>query len=122
MTRGECCQHCARYGLDPGAPARLYILSHAAYGAVKIGITGQHTREDRVARFQGRGWAPLAQLQFATGADAYRVEQRVIRLLRAEGHGVFLTDAQMPIGGHKETFDATRVAAERLLTLAEAER
>jgi hypothetical protein len=29
---------------------------------------------------------------------------------------------QMPIGGYKETFDATSVSAERLLALAEAER
>jgi hypothetical protein len=118
-TRGECCRHCARYGLDPGAPARLYVLSHAEYGAVKIGITGLRTREDRVVRFRGHGWAPFAQIQFATGADAYRVEQRVIKLLRAEGHPVFLSDAQMPIGGYKETFDAARVSVGRLLVLAE---
>ncbi|MFD4909989.1 hypothetical protein [Kitasatospora purpeofusca] len=121
-NRGGCCQHCARYGLDPGAPARLYILSHAAYGAVKIGITGLRTREDRIARFRGRGWTLFAQLEFLTGADAYHVEQSVIRRLRAEGHPVFLSDAQMPIGGYKETFDATFVSVERLLALAEAER
>lgn len=121
-NRGVCCQHCARYGLDPGAPARLYILSHAAYGAAKIGITGLRTREDRVARFQGRGWTLFFQLEFPTGADAYRVEQSVIRRLRAEGHPVFLSDAQMPIGGYKETFDATFVSVERLLALAETER
>lgn len=121
-TRGECCLHCARYGLDPGAPACLYVLSHAKYGAVKIGITGLRTREDRVARFRGHGWVPFTQIDFATGADAYRVEQSVIRRLRIEGHGVFLGDVQMPIGGYKETFDATSVSVERLLALAEAER
>ncbi|MGC0374727.1 hypothetical protein [Streptomyces sp. SAI-229] len=121
-ARGECCQHCARYGLDPAAPACLYVLSHAEYGAVKIGITGLRTREDRVARFRGHGWVPFTQIDFATGADAYRVEQSVIRRLRIEGHGVFLGDVQMPIGGYKETFDATSVSVERLLALAEAER
>ncbi|WP_329468584.1 hypothetical protein [Streptomyces sp. NBC_01431] len=65
---------------------------------------------------------PFAQLLFATGADAYRVEQSVIRRLRAEGHAVFLDDAQMPIGGYKETFDARSVSVQRLLALAEAER
>uniref|UniRef100_A0AAU1U3D9 GIY-YIG nuclease family protein n=1 Tax=Streptomyces sp. NBC_00119 TaxID=2975659 RepID=A0AAU1U3D9_9ACTN len=121
-TRGECCQHCARYGLDPGAPARVYVLSHAEYGAVKIGVTGLRTREDRVARFRGHGWMPFTQIDFATGADAYRVEQSVIRRLRIEGHGVFLGDGQMPIGGYKETFDATTVSVERLVAPAEAER
>ncbi|MEE1845332.1 hypothetical protein ACIODX_14940 [Streptomyces sp. NPDC088190] len=121
-ARGECCQHCARYGLDPGAPARVYVLSHAEYGAVKIGVSGLRTREDRVARFRGHGWVQFAQIDFATGADAYRVEQSVIRRLRIEGHGVFLGDGQMPIGGYKETFDATTVSVERLVALAEAER
>ncbi|MYQ71005.1 hypothetical protein GTY78_08080 [Streptomyces sp. SID4934] len=89
---------------------------------MKIGITGLRTREDRVARFRGHGWVPFTQIDFATGADAYRVEQSVIRQLRIEGHGGFLGDVQMPIGGYKETFDATSVSAERLLALAEAER
>ncbi|MFK4157008.1 hypothetical protein ACI2LV_34180 [Streptomyces fungicidicus] len=44
----------------------------------------------------------------------------MIKLLRAEGHPVFLSDTQMPIGGYKETFDAARVSVGRLLVLAEA--
>jgi hypothetical protein len=103
-TRGQCCQHCARYGLDPGRPAHLYVLSHSGHGAVKVGITGLRTREDRIARFQSRGWALFDQLSFTTGADAYRVEQGVIRQLREEGHTPFLSDAQMPTGGWTETF------------------
>ncbi|MFF3788138.1 hypothetical protein [Streptomyces sp. NPDC001933] len=121
-TKGQCCQHCARYGLDPGAPARPYVMDHAGHGAVKIGITGLRTREDRVARFGGRGWTVFAQLQFSTGADAYRVEQGVIRQLRAEGHTPFLSDAHMPAGGWTETFGVSRVPAARLLALAEAAR
>ncbi|WP_435228398.1 hypothetical protein [Streptomyces sp. Tue6028] len=50
------------------------------------------------------------------------MEQKVIKLLRVEGHPVFLSDVQMPIGGYKETFDAVRVSAGRLLAPAEAER
>jgi hypothetical protein len=99
-----------------------FCITKTEYGAVKIGITGLRTREDRVARFRGHGWVPFTQIEFATGADAYRVEQSVIRRLRVEGRGVFLGEAQMPIGGYKETFDATSVSVERLLALAEAER
>ncbi|MCF2531179.1 hypothetical protein [Yinghuangia soli] len=121
-TRGACCRHRARYGLDPGAPARLYILSHSGHGAVKIGITGVRTRENRIARFQGQGWELFAQLPFATGADAYRVEQHVIRHLRAKGHPAFLSDTEMPIGGYKETFDSASVSVEHLLELARVEQ
>jgi hypothetical protein len=91
-------------------------------GSSLSGVQVPGSRPDRVARFQGRGWTLFFQLEFPTGADAYRVEQSVIRQLKAEGHPVFLSDAQMLIGGYKETFDATFVSVERLLALAETER
>lgn len=48
-NRGRCCSHCAKYGLNPAAPALLYVMAHMVFGAVKIGITGRQTREDRIA-------------------------------------------------------------------------
>jgi hypothetical protein len=121
-TRGACCAHCTTYGLDPGAPALLYILVHLVYGAVKIGITGALTREDRIARFRGTGWSVVRTLPFTTGATAYRVEQATLKQLRAQGLTPFLTAAQMPAGGWTETFDAAQVSADRLWRMALAAR
>lgn len=45
--------------------------------------------------------------------DALAVEQTILRRLRAAGHGISLTAAQMP-NGWIETFDAARVTAAQL--------
>ncbi|MDH6134935.1 hypothetical protein P3T37_004344 [Kitasatospora sp. MAA4] len=120
-TRGECCQHCAGYGLDPAAPAVLYVLRHDDYGATKIGITGQNTREDRVARFEGMGWERAHTLRFETGEAAYRVEQAVIRELREEEPDPFLTATETRgAGGWTETFNGSRVPAGRLWVMVQA--
>jgi len=119
-TGGACCGHCASYGLDPGAPARLYVLEDSERGASKIGITGRRTREDRVERFRMLGWELFDEMPFNTGTEAYEVEQAVIRDLHAQGHQPFLTDADMPTGGWTETFDASEVPAALLWKLAGA--
>jgi hypothetical protein len=119
-NRGECCQFCARYGLDPAAPARLYVLQHLMLGAVKIGITGVNAREDRVARFGRAGWLMVREKLFGTGREAYRVEQIVLKQLRdRKGLKYFLTVAEMPNGGWTETFDNKRITAVRLWEMAE---
>ncbi|MFI6153976.1 hypothetical protein ACIBCA_14925 [Kitasatospora sp. NPDC051170] len=122
-TRGGCCEFCAKYGLDPEAPAWLYLLDHTLYGASKIGITSQYTQEDRVARFENVGWKVIAKLPFASGKGAREVEQAVIKALRPEGRRKkegFLTPAQMPAGGWTETFDATAVPASLLLSMSQS--
>ncbi|MFD4116889.1 hypothetical protein ACFWSJ_25995 [Streptomyces niveus] len=116
-TRGRCCPRCAKYGLNPAAPAWLYVMAHVLFGAVKIGITGRETREDRKARFEGSGWTVVRTWPFETGAAAYRIEQIVLKQLRAQGHGPYLTAERMPAGGWTETFDATVVTADTLCRL-----
>ncbi|MFE2090720.1 hypothetical protein [Streptomyces sp. NPDC059460] len=116
-TRGRCCPRCAKYGLNPAAPAWLYVMAHVVFGAVKVGITGRETREDRIARLQGSGWAVVRTWPFDTGAVAYRIEQNVLKQLRAQGNGPYLTAERMPAGGWTETFDATVVATDTLCRL-----
>lgn len=112
--RGACCAHCAKYGLDPAAPAWLYLMAHVILGAVKIGITGQHTREDRIARLAGSAWTEVHKWPFETGTAARLIEQTVLKRLRAQGHTPFLNPAQMPAGGWTETFNAALVSAQQL--------
>jgi hypothetical protein len=113
-TRGACCAHCAKYGLDPAAPAWLYVLAHVLLGAVKIGVTGQHTREDRVARLAASGWTEVRKWPFETGTAARFIEQTVLKRLRAQGHAPFLNPAQMPAGGWTETFNAALISEQQM--------
>ncbi|GAA3374027.1 hypothetical protein GCM10017750_05760 [Streptomyces racemochromogenes] len=46
----------------------------------------------------------------------------MIRRHKAEGHPAFLSNAQTPMGGYKETSDATFVSVERLLALVQTEQ
>lgn len=89
-------------------------MAHVILGAVKIGITGRHTREDRIARLEDSGWTEVHKWPFETGAAAHRIEQTVLKQLRVQGHAVFLTAAQMPAGGWTETFNDALVSAEQL--------
>lgn len=93
---------------------RLYAMAHVFFGAVKIGVTGRETREDRIARLQGSGWILVRTWLFDTGAAAYRIEQIVLKQLRAQGHGPHLTAERMPAGGWTETFDSDVVTADTL--------
>ncbi|WP_336113247.1 hypothetical protein [Streptomyces sp. PTD9-10] len=118
-ARGECCAHCAKYGLKLNAPAWLYVLTHSGLGATKVGVTGQDTREDRLMRFKSLGWTVVGKRAFETGEAAYKAEQAVIGALRLEHPRPFLTAAQVPCGGWTETFDATFVSAARLWVMVQ---
>ncbi|MER7179482.1 hypothetical protein ABT404_08355 [Streptomyces hyaluromycini] len=93
-------------------------MAHMVLGAVKVGVTGRETREDRIARLRGRGWVVVRTWPFGTGAAAYRVEQVVLKQLRAQGHRPYLTADRMPAGGWTETFDAAAVTVDVLCRLS----
>ncbi|NXY93191.1 hypothetical protein HYE82_01885 [Streptomyces sp. BR123] len=113
IRSGRRCKYCARHGFDRAAPARVYVVTHAQHGAVKIGVAGALQRNDRIAQHRRLGWALFYERHVPTGDDALSVEQTILRRLRADGHGIFLTAAQMP-NGWTETFDATLVTPAHL--------
>ncbi|MFD9053468.1 hypothetical protein [Streptomyces zaomyceticus] len=113
IRSGRGCKYCAHFGFDRAAPARVYVVTHAQHGAVKIGVAGALQRNDRIAQHRRLGWTLFYEHHVSTGDDALAVEQTILRRLRAAGHGVFLTAAQMP-NGWTETFDAAHVTAAHL--------
>jgi hypothetical protein len=117
-TRG--CDKCSNRGLDLVAPARLYVMMHPGYGALKVGVGGLHVKPMRVQQHQQLGWHLYQSMDFATGRDAYIIEQNVLQQLRARGLIAFLTDREMPQGGKSETFDAKLVTAEEIWKMAQA--
>ncbi|MES9520747.1 hypothetical protein [Streptomyces capoamus] len=48
IRSGRRCKYCARFGFDRAAPARVYAVTHAQHGAVKIGVAGALQRNDRI--------------------------------------------------------------------------
>ncbi|MFG2298975.1 GIY-YIG nuclease family protein [Streptomyces sp. NPDC048603] len=113
IRSGRGCKYCVRHGFDRAAPARVYVVTHAAHQAVKIGVAGAGQRNDRIAQHGRYGWTLFYEHHVPTGDDALAVEQAILRRLRAAGHGAFLTAAELP-NGWSETFDARRVSAASL--------
>ncbi|WAU82655.1 hypothetical protein O1Q96_24770 [Streptomyces sp. Qhu-G9] len=69
--------------------------------------------DDRIAQHRRFGWALFYEHHVATGDDALGAEQTILRQLRAAGHGLFFTAAQLS-NGWTETFDAGQVSATDL--------
>ncbi|MGY1583252.1 hypothetical protein [Streptomyces sp. MN13] len=114
VRSGRGCRYCARHGFDRAASARVYVVVHPGHKAVKIGVAGlMQGYNDRIAHHRRFGWMPYFEQAVPTGDDALRVEQNILRRLRSDGHGPFLTAKELP-NGWSETFDATAVSAQRL--------
>ncbi|MFE0775433.1 hypothetical protein [Streptomyces sp. NPDC058861] len=88
-------KYCAQFGFNHAAPARVYVVTHAQHGAVKIGVASALQRNDRIGQHRRLGWTLFYEHHMPTGDDALAVEQTILRRLRAAGHDVFLTAAQL---------------------------
>ena len=114
------CSGCADWGFDMTAPAVLYVLHHPRLGAVKVGITGH---QERILRFEQRGWDVQHVLLFRTGAAAWTIEHAVLGRIRAGlGLPFYLTPQQMQgVGGFTETFNATQLPPADLRSIVDDE-
>ena len=88
--------------------ARLvYLITHAAYGAAKVGIADM--AGSRLAEHRREGWHIVAVFQ-VTAKAAIAIEADVLRWWRgALGLPSYLRRDQMPQGGWTETVAAGRV-------------
>ncbi len=106
------CKFCADWGIDYAAPGYIYLMTHKALGAHKIGI-GNSIRSrgrSRTAQHEKSGWKLYKQLDFEITDDAYLLEQRVLVWLRGDKKlEVYLSEFEMPQGGYSETVDASEV-------------
>lgn len=90
---------------ESGQWAHVYVVHHAGHAAVKVGICADGS--SRIEAHRRHGWTLVGSLACSTRAEAWRIEQAVIRLLRGPLRlDTFLTAAQMPQCGWGETFSA----------------
>jgi hypothetical protein len=110
------CRYCARHGFSFTDPATVYIITHPAHEAHKIGIAG--ALSNRLQVHFSFGWEEFVSVHLPTGAFAYEAEQRVLGLLRARNLEIpALVRSQMPQGGHTETVSAASVSLPDILQL-----
>ncbi|HET9970347.1 MAG TPA: hypothetical protein VFQ68_19090 [Streptosporangiaceae bacterium] len=91
-----------RPGFRADQPALVYLVTHAAYGAAKIGVAD--TAGSRLAQHRRQGWEIVAAFQVKTASAAIAIETEVLRYWRGPlGLPPCLKAGQMPQGGYTET-------------------
>jgi hypothetical protein len=120
------CGFCRPRGFWAGeeSTATLYLLTHDAYGAVKVGI--MRDRSPRLRHHKADGWTQLDKWSGLTMQQAYDGEQAVLHLWRSAGIPDAVPRAQMPHGGASETapldlVDLARTRDVIAATIASAE-
>jgi hypothetical protein len=104
------CKYCATLGMDFTLPAYIYLITHESYGAHKIGISGMHSKEDRLKDHAKNGWTLYKRRTFESADQTYEIEQKVLLWLREEkGLAPYLSLAEMPQRGWTETVDASEI-------------
>lgn len=88
-------------GLGDENPAVVYLLHHAEFEALKIGICRQGSR--RIRNHTVHGWRVLEEVPVPTVREARSVERRVKTEWRAAGAESAVSGDAMPYGGHTET-------------------
>ena len=112
------CRYCTKYGINYNVPSYIYLITHDQLNAHKIGFGNHKKREDRLERFNKKGWKTYKVWQTDTGGKAIDIEKEIFKIIRKELKiPSYLTKADMPhTGGHAETMDAD------LITLLELEK
>jgi recombinational DNA repair protein (RecF pathway) len=115
------CKWCGVSGLDYSAPSYLYIVSHQEFGSLKVGISNDEARANRIAAHKRNGWKLHKTYKFKTGADASDCETAILRHLRIKLQlGVHLSGNLMPQGGHTETVDGEEITVLELTRLVDS--
>ncbi|MFD8643358.1 hypothetical protein ACFV14_24045 [Streptomyces zaomyceticus] len=120
VRTGKGCRMCATHGIDLAGPAKLYVITHREWNAVKVGIGACTGYTSRLLQHKRQGWELYRARDFTTGAAAYDVEQAVLDRLRGDKLCPFLTMDVMP-NGWSETCSSDRVTADEVWAMVEEE-
>jgi DNA-directed RNA polymerase subunit RPC12/RpoP len=124
---GRGCRYCASRGLDYSAAGVVYLVDHAGFFALKVGVSTTAATEERVATHARDGWALVGYWTVPSAEAAVVVERAVLRWWRETLHAPqALTAADMPRGGFTETASRLFVDSDRTVafvrSLVESER
>lgn len=104
------CRYCAEKGLDYNEPTFLYLMTHELFNAHKVGIGNHKTKLNRIDEHRKNGWLLIESKDFATGDEAYEVEQAVMKWIRLEKKlPPYLSSKEMPQRGWTETVEASEI-------------
>lgn len=103
---------------DPEAPAFVYLMEHAHYRALKIGVTGEIEPFGlpRVLQHASEGWTEVKSWDFEIGWEALEAEFEVLdRWRNVLNFGAAVAPSQMPQGGASETIKYSETSKREAL-------
>jgi hypothetical protein len=104
------CSYCRETGLNFKDPAYLYLLFHEDFQSIKIGVSNNDSRPNRLKAHQKNGWSVYKVKNYSTGQQAELIETQILRWIRKDrGLGTHLSPKLMPQGGYSETVDSNEI-------------
>jgi hypothetical protein len=104
------CSYCAEYGLKFDEPAYVYIMEHQDYQSIKVGISNDEARPNRIKSHEKEGWILRKRFSVENGQIADYVETEILFWLRSVRKlGIHLSKEMMRQGGYSETVDASEI-------------
>lgn len=105
-------------GYSYNEPSYFYVMEHESLGSLKIGISNQDSRDDRVLRHTKHGWKLVQRIDFENGFLAYEFEQTLLNHLRKNLNlPIHLSKSEMPQSGFTETLSVEFISLADLLKL-----
>jgi hypothetical protein len=99
-------------------PSYFYVLENSLHNSLKIGISNNETRDDRVLIHAKHGWKLIQRIEFENGFLAYEFEQTLLRYLRkVKAVPVHLSKVEMPQSGYSETMSKDAISLAELQKL-----
>jgi hypothetical protein len=113
---GVRCSTCTNSGMNYSQPSYFYIMTNPELSSIKVGISNNKSRRNRIEHHERSGWLLFFKKDFETGKEASDIENVVLRWLRVEKKlGVHLSEELMPYGGFSETVDAMEITPSEIL-------
>ncbi|MFJ8475734.1 hypothetical protein [Kitasatospora sp. NPDC094011] len=106
------CTHCAKRGIDLGAPGYLYVVVHDQRLALKVGIANV---DERLRQHESQGWRVSARWNVNITQDAREVERETLAWLRYRGIPYAFERGEMKYRGYTETASLKDVPSDELI-------
>jgi hypothetical protein len=110
IRKGTECKFCTLGQFDYSASSYFYIAIHKEFSSIKIGISNEKAKTNRIEDHKKNGWELYKTFGFEKGVDASDCETAVLRWIRkVKLLPPQLLKEQMPQGGHTETVDSEEI-------------
>ena len=98
------CKYCSPVGLQRAAPGILYLVKNDSYRAMKVGVSSETARQDRIKSHKDNGWEVVKTWTVVDAGLAEVVETSVLSHWRTVvGAPIAMQRKDMPQGGYSET-------------------